>query len=79
MYKVINRFTDLRDGGRYERGDTFPRPGVTVPEERLEELSGCNNRRGIPLIVEQVTFDESPVPEKEEEPAVKKTRKAEKD
>ena len=52
MYKVVKLFTDLQDNEYlYQPGDTFPRAGFEVSEERLAELSGYNNRRGIPLIV----------------------------
>lgn len=51
MYKVINAFTDLTDNRHaYKAGDEFPRRGMKVTEERLEELSSAKNRRGIPLI-----------------------------
>lgn len=51
MYKVIKFFTDLQDDNfPYEVGDTFPRKGVTVTEERLAELAGSNNKRKEPLI-----------------------------
>lgn len=53
MYRVIKYFTDLQDGDRaYNVGDTFPREGVTVTPERIKELSGTENRRGITLIEE---------------------------
>ena len=51
MYKVIHYFTDLQDFNHpYDVGDTFPRPGVSVTEERLKELSGNNNKQKKPLI-----------------------------
>ena len=51
MYKVIVYFTDLHDNDHeYHEGDIFPREGVKVADERLAELSGSNNKRGIPLI-----------------------------
>ena len=51
MYKVINYFADLQDNNfAYEVGDTFPRAGLEVTEERLAELSGSNNKQGKPLI-----------------------------
>jgi hypothetical protein len=31
-------------------GDTYPREGVKVEKERVEELAGNTNKRGIPLI-----------------------------
>lgn len=51
MYKVIEYFDDLQDGGRrYNVGDTYPRKGFEVLPSRIKELSTGNNRRGIPLI-----------------------------
>lgn len=59
MYKVIERFYDLQDskntkGGvvyhEYNVGDTFPRAGKEVSEERIQELAGSDNKRGVPLI-----------------------------
>lgn len=53
MYKVIEFFTDLHDQDYpYKVGDTFPRAGIEVTKERIEELLGSNNRRGKPLIEE---------------------------
>ena len=51
MYKVIVYFTDLHDNDHeYHEGDIFPREGIKVADERLAELSGSDNKRGIPLI-----------------------------
>lgn len=51
MYRVVKFFTDLQDGDHpYHVGDIFPRDGVEVTEERIRELSGKNNRQGVPLI-----------------------------
>ena len=51
MYKAIHYFTDLQDFNHpYDVGDIFPRPGVSVTEERLKELSGSNNKQKKPLI-----------------------------
>ena len=50
-YKVIKFFTDLQDNDHpYNEGDIFPRSGVTVTAERLEELSSKENKQGVPLI-----------------------------
>ena len=58
MYRVIKLFTDLRDDNyEYHAGDEFPRKGLEVSEERIEELSTDKNRRRIPLI-ELVKEDE---------------------
>lgn len=51
MYKVIKHFTDLHDENYpYSVGDTFPRLGVKVTDARIKELSGCENKQGMPLI-----------------------------
>lgn len=51
MHKVIKYFTDLHDNNHpYNVGDTFPRSGVTVSDERIAELAGYNNKQGQPLI-----------------------------
>lgn len=53
MYRVIERFTDLKDNDhKYKAGDIYPRKGTTATEERIAELSGVSNKRGIPLIEE---------------------------
>ena len=53
MYKVIHYFNDLQDDGyAYNVGDEFPHNGMTVTKERIEELSGRENKQGVPLIVE---------------------------
>ena len=63
MYKVICYFTDLQDFNHpYDEGDIFPRQGVTVSQERLNELASSKNKRGKPLIklVEEVKEVETP-------------------
>ena len=51
MYRVVEYFTDLQDNGHaYNVGDIFPREGVEVSAERLEELSSSKNKRGKALI-----------------------------
>ena len=69
MYKVIKYFTDLKDDNHpYNVGDSFPRKGLEVTSERLKELSGKDNKQGVPLIrlVESDT----------QRPAAKRTKKA---
>lgn len=52
-YRVIKYFTDLQDGEyAYNVGDAFPRKGKTVTADRIKELSGTQNKRGIALIEE---------------------------
>lgn len=51
MYKVLAYFTDLQDNNYpYNEGDIFPRDGLSVSENRLQELSSTRNRRKIKLI-----------------------------
>ena len=62
MYKVIKFFTDLQDNGfAYEVGDTFPRKGLEVTEERIAELAGSNNLQKQPLIEKVVEPAKKPV------------------
>ena len=70
MYKVIEYFEDGQDNRHpYSAGDTFPREGVTVSEERLAQLSSKNNRRGKVLIAEIATTTKKAkaTPKKEQE------------
>lgn len=51
MYRVIAHFCDLQDANHaYQKGDTFPREGIEVTEERLKELETEKNKQGRPLI-----------------------------
>lgn len=73
MYKVIKFFRDLQDKNHaYHEGDSFPRMGVKVSEERLVELSTDANRRHTPLIakvdVEPVGLEEPKEVEASKEP-----------
>lgn len=53
MWKVVKYFTDLQDDGyAYNVGDTYPRKGLNPSEERIAELSGSDNKQGVPLIKE---------------------------
>ena len=57
-YKVIHNFFDLQDNNHpYQVGDKFPRHGAVVSENRLNELSGANNRQCKPLI--EIALDDS--------------------
>lgn len=52
-YVVIKDFTDLQDDNHiYRAGDKYPRKG-RAKKERVEELSGSENKRGEPLIQEE--------------------------
>lgn len=51
MFIVLKRFKDLQDNSFvYEEGDTYPRKGIVVDDERLAELMSDKNKRGEPLI-----------------------------
>ena len=61
-YRVTTFFTDLQDNDyAYHEGDTFPREGKTVTPDRIKELSGTSNLRGIALI-EEVRVADKPEP-----------------
>ena len=50
-YTVLRHFTDLQDDNfHYVDGAVYPRHGYTPSEERIKELSGNNNKQGVPLI-----------------------------
>ena len=80
MYKVVETFADLKDHKHiYHVGDKFPRDGVSVESDRLEELSGNKNLMKKPLIewVEERETDadaDLPVPEKLVQPKAKRRR-----
>lgn len=82
MYKAIAYFTDLHDNDHaYDVGDIFPRPGITVTEERIKALASSNNKRGEPVIrfVEPLVkgIDEVEVAKPAKRRAKKATAKAE--
>lgn len=53
-YKVLHKFIDLNDSNKvYVEGDSFPRPAnKKISDERIEELSTSDNKRGKALIKE---------------------------
>ena len=65
-YKAVTIFTDLQDDNyKYQAGDIFPREGLEVSEERLEELASDKNRRHKPVI-EKVEDEVTDIPVTEE-------------
>lgn len=67
MYRVKKHFTDLQDNRYvYHEGDIYPREGLEVSAERLAELAGTKNRRGISLI-EEIIDEPLPFTEEPEE------------
>jgi hypothetical protein len=78
MYKVVVSFRDLQDNGyRYHVGDNFPHDGLSVSNERIDELLTDKNRRHTPMIVEETVTETEPVdiPEVTEEKPKRKGRK----
>lgn len=54
QYIVVKDFSDIQDDRHvYHAGDTFPRMGLEVSEERVAELASKDNKRGEILIAEQ--------------------------
>ena len=83
MYEVIHFFTDLNDKNHaYHTGDTFPRDGVSVSDDRVKELSGNGNKLGLPLIkavsVKVVKVEKVDEPEEDVKIAPVKVRKRKK-
>ena len=77
MYRVLKKFADLQDGRRiYNVGETYPRNGLAVTAERIAELSGKSNRRGVPLI-EEVQEQPEKVESVEDVPKKRGRKKAE--
>ena len=73
-YIVIHSFKDLQDDNYiYQVGDFYPRKDIKdISDERIEELSGVNNKIGKSLIraidIESENKEEkAPEPEDEEE------------
>ena len=67
IYKVLKTFADLQDNKHlYRPGDSFPRPGVSVSDERIKELSSNNNLMREILIekVEENNDEDMPIPKK---------------
>lgn len=75
MFKVVHFFTDLQDLEHpYSVGDTYPRKGVSVTDERITELSSAKNLQGQPLIMgvpynESLDAEDSEPEKAEEDPA----------
>lgn len=81
MYIVIQKFTDLETGHRYDAGDMYPAEGLETSAERVKALKDGNNKAGRKLIKEVKASKpkkvEAPVEEKpkEEKPKTKKAKK----
>ena len=52
MYIVIQTFTDLETGHRYDAGDMYPAEGLETSAERVKALKDRNNKAGRKLIKE---------------------------
>jgi hypothetical protein len=53
MYNVLIQFGDLQDSGYvYNVGDKYPHDGYSPKKARIDELSGCENAFGKPIIAE---------------------------
>ena len=85
MYRALTHFTDLQDDNhKYLAGDEFPRKGLKVSDERLEELLTDKNRRHKPMIEEvkeeskaiEESVEEKPKTEVKKPATTKKTSNA---
>lgn len=60
-YKVLESFTDLTTNQVYWKGDAFPAPGLSLPDDsRLEELTSDKNKRKKALIEKIEVKDANP-------------------
>lgn len=79
MYKVASSFADIQDSNHvYLTGDSFPRKGVTVKQERLKELLGkglIEKAKEDTDKAEEVAETAEISSEKEEKPAKKESAK----
>lgn len=52
-YRVLHTFVDLNDKHYiYRTGDSFPRDGIYVNDDRILELMSAKNKMGKPVIEE---------------------------
>ena len=59
MYRVVRYFTDLQDNNyAYNAGDKFPRVGMEVSNDRINELLSNQNKQGRQLIQYVDEFEE---------------------
>ena len=72
MYKALINFVDLQDNNhRYHAGDEFPRNGMEVSPERIDELLTDKNRRHKPVIEKVEVVVPEPTAKADEKPAEK--------
>lgn len=75
-YEVVRYFTDLQDNDyAYNVGDTFPRDGLEVSEERINELTSKDNKQGVVLIKPVEEKQAEAAPEAKAEPEAEKKPK----
>lgn len=79
-YKVLVSFVDLKDKNhKYIEGDIYPRSGGEMSDERIGELAGYRNKRGIPLIAaDEIEIETEQVNQEEVEPGTPKEGSGEK-
>ena len=69
MYKVVRYFEDAQDGNHaYNVGDVFPRKGVTVSQQRINDLMSGNNFQQVQLIALDTSAEKTKEEKKEEKP-----------
>lgn len=74
MYISTGVWRDLTDGHLYHEGEPFPFDGREVGKERLDELTGSQNRAGF-AVVRAVEVHTEPKQEKPENGPVKAQEK----
>ena len=67
-YKSKAVWRDLEDGHLYAIGEDFPHDGREIPEERIKELTGTQNKAGFALLEAVELPDKETIIHTEEEP-----------
>lgn len=70
MYRVVRDFADKSDSlFIYHEGDTYPRDGANISEDRIAELLSNENAIGEPLIVAEIEIaQDAPIEDYTNEP-----------
>ena len=64
-YRAVRHFVDLQDNKHvYNIGDEYPRKGLVVDRQRINELLGVDNKQHRPVITVDFGAEEIPFTEK---------------
>ena len=77
MYISKIQWRDLEDGHLYNAGEPFPHDGREIPAERIETLTGTQNKAGF-AVIQAVDEPEVQKPVEQSTPPKKAVRRAKK-